>query len=61
MIVSYAYGHMGDGDLHINLAVPEGNEEILDRVDSFVTPNVMEWVKKNNGSVGAEHGVGVYN
>ena len=52
---------MGDGDLHINLAVPGENQELLDRVNDLVQPKVMEWVKNNNGSVGAEHGMGQYN
>ena len=60
-IVVWGYGHMGDGDLHIDIAVPGENQELLDRANDLVLPKVMAWVRDNNGSVGAEHGVGVYN
>ena len=35
-IVTYGYGHMGDGDIHINLAVPGDNKDLLDRLNGLV-------------------------
>ena len=61
-IVTYGYGHMGDGDIHINLAFPGyDNHDLLKRLNDLVFPSVMDWVKSTNGSVGAEHGMGVIN
>ena len=60
-IITYGYGHLGDGDIHINLVVPGDDKELHERLNKLVQPSVMEWVRQSNGSVGAEHGVGVYN
>lgn len=59
-----AYGHLGDGNLHLNVAVPEvadgggrqggGNEGVLAALEPFV----FEWVVSRGGSISAEHGVG---
>lgn len=48
------YGHMGDGNLHLNISVPERSE----RVTKLVEPFVYEWTGKKAGSVSAEHGIG---
>jgi FAD/FMN-containing dehydrogenase len=46
------YGHLGDGNLHVNVVGPEaGDEAVLDAV--------YELVLLHGGSVSAEHGIGV--
>lgn len=45
------YGHIGDGNIHINMILQEG-QEIDDR-------HVFEAVVKRKGSISAEHGVGL--
>lgn len=54
------YGHIGDGNLHLNILKPTN----LDKEDFFakcavVNTKVFEVVEKYNGSVSAEHGVGL--
>jgi FAD/FMN-containing dehydrogenase len=53
------FGHLGDGNLHFNVAPPPGigNEEFLtnqDAVNRVVHDNVTAF----NGSISAEHGIG---
>lgn len=54
------FGHIGDGNLHINILRPEGmtKEEFVKECRK-VDPMVFEVVKKNQGSISAEHGVGM--
>lgn len=54
------FGHIGDGNLHLNILKPEH----LSRDDFFnkcqiVNQYIFETVKKYNGSISAEHGVGM--
>ncbi|OEC33692.1 FAD-linked oxidase [Pseudomonas sp. 21C1] len=54
------YGHIGDGNLHLNILKPEA----LSKEDFFakcatVNKWVFETVQKYNGSISAEHGVGM--
>eukprot|EP01028_Stygiella_incarcerata_P007944 TRINITY_DN331_c2_g1_i6.p1 TRINITY_DN331_c2_g1~~TRINITY_DN331_c2_g1_i6.p1 ORF type:complete len:456 (+),score=124.53 TRINITY_DN331_c2_g1_i6:184-1551(+) len=53
-LITCGYGHIGDGNLHLNVVFPsfeKKHEEILE-------PFVYEWVSKEHGSVSAEHGIG---
>ncbi|KAK7510424.1 uncharacterized protein IWZ02DRAFT_492426 [Phyllosticta citriasiana] len=49
------YGHMGDGNLHLNVPTRSFDK----RVEKELEPFVYEWVAKRNGSISAEHGLGV--
>ena len=49
------YGHMGDSNLHLNVSVRQYNKE----VEKAIEPWVYEWIQKRNGSISAEHGLGV--
>lgn len=54
------YGHIGDGNLHLNILKPEN----LSKDEFFAKcANVNKWVfetvEKYNGSISAEHGVGM--
>jgi FAD/FMN-containing dehydrogenase len=46
------YGHLGDGNLHVNVIGPEPDDESVDEA-------VLELVGEFGGSISAEHGVGV--
>ncbi|WWD15829.1 hypothetical protein CI109_100253 [Kwoniella shandongensis] len=48
------FGHMGDGNLHLNVVATEFSDE----VQSAIEPFVYELVAQNNGSISAEHGLG---
>ena len=54
------YGHIGDGNLHLNILKPEalGKEDFFARC-AVVNKWVFEIVEKYNGSISAEHGVGM--
>ena len=53
------YGHIGDGNLHLNIAVPHNAEpKILDMVHNELEPLIYEKVSEYKGSISAEHGVG---
>ncbi|KAL4978914.1 hypothetical protein BDW66DRAFT_157786 [Aspergillus desertorum] len=49
------YGHMGDSNLHLNISVRQYNKD----VENAIEPWVYEWIQKRNGSISAEHGLGV--
>lgn len=49
------YGHMGDSNLHLNVAVRAYDKE----VEKSLEPWVYEWIKRHEGSISAEHGLGV--
>jgi glycolate oxidase subunit GlcD len=54
------FGHIGDGNLHLNILKPENlsKDEFFAKCQ-VVNKNVFETVKKYDGSISAEHGVGM--
>ncbi|KAJ2758647.1 D-lactate ferricytochrome c oxidoreductase, partial [Coemansia nantahalensis] len=48
------YGHIGDGNLHLNIVA----DSFQDRVTRVFEPFVYEWVASHHGSISAEHGIG---
>ena len=50
-----AYGHMGDGNLHLNLTSEKYDEKML----GLIEPWIFEWTRQNHGSISAEHGLGL--
>lgn len=49
------YGHMGDSNLHLNVATRRYDKA----VEECLEPFVYEWIQKRRGSVSAEHGLGL--
>jgi FAD/FMN-containing dehydrogenase len=49
---AYVWGHIGDGNLHVNVIGPDPDD---DRVDAAV----LQDVSARGGSISAEHGIGV--
>lgn len=52
------YGHVGDGNLHLNVSAPGAkgyDPDLLARLEPFV----FEWTRAAGGSVSAEHGLGL--
>ena len=49
------YGHVGDGNLHLNVSVPRPDDAIRDAIEPFI----YEWTRAVRGSVSAEHGLGL--
>ncbi|ODQ64849.1 hypothetical protein NADFUDRAFT_25106 [Nadsonia fulvescens var. elongata DSM 6958] len=54
VIDSVGYGHLGDGNLHLNVAVRRYEK----KVEKVLEPFVYEWISKRSGSISAEHGLG---
>ena len=54
------YGHIGDGNIHLNILKPENMQpaEFLKKCKSL-NPIIFSLTQKMNGSVSAEHGVGL--
>ncbi|KAK7469895.1 hypothetical protein BaRGS_00036115, partial [Batillaria attramentaria] len=48
------YGHVGDGNLHLNVTSPEYSQRTMDLIEPFI----YDWVSKQKGSISAEHGLG---
>ncbi|GAB0193355.1 D-2-hydroxyglutarate dehydrogenase, mitochondrial [Grus japonensis] len=48
------YGHLGDGNLHLNITAESYRHSLLDAIEPFV----YEWTARYNGSISAEHGLG---
>lgn len=54
------FGHIGDGNLHINILRPDGmTKEAFVKECRIVDEFVFQIVQKNQGSISAEHGVGL--
>lgn len=49
------YGHLGDGNLHLNISAAAYDEGLRSRIEPFV----YEWTAAQRGSVSAEHGLGL--
>lgn len=49
------YGHVGDGNLHLNISAPGYTDE----VQGLIEPFVYEWIQRHRGSISAEHGLGL--
>lgn len=54
VVEAIGYGHIGDGNLHLNVCVREYNKDI----ESILEPFVYEWIQEKKGSISAEHGLG---
>jgi len=50
-----AYGHIADGNLHLNIRAPEFAPRYLELLE----PWIFEYVQSHNGSISAEHGIGI--
>ncbi|XP_057599836.1 D-2-hydroxyglutarate dehydrogenase, mitochondrial isoform X3 [Hippopotamus amphibius kiboko] len=48
------YGHLGDGNLHLNVTAEAFSASLLGALE----PYVYEWTARQRGSVSAEHGLG---
>jgi FAD/FMN-containing dehydrogenase len=58
-ILPNGHGHVGDGNLHLNVVLPGyGDKNLQERVKRVIEPFVMDYVRKVSGSVSAEHGIG---
>jgi FAD/FMN-containing dehydrogenase len=55
------FGHLGDGNLHYNVQAPAGGDAaaFLREQEENVNDLVFDQVKKFDGSISAEHGVGM--
>ncbi|XP_068607809.1 D-2-hydroxyglutarate dehydrogenase, mitochondrial [Brachionichthys hirsutus] len=49
------YGHVGDGNLHLNVTAPADDPALLAAIEPFV----FEWTASRQGSISAEHGLGL--
>jgi FAD/FMN-containing dehydrogenase len=55
-----AFGHLGDGNLHYNVQFPAGiAPAILEQLKLTLTPRVHDVVVHYQGSISAEHGIGL--
>ncbi|XP_044753905.1 D-2-hydroxyglutarate dehydrogenase, mitochondrial-like [Coccinella septempunctata] len=50
----FGFGHLGDGNLHLQISVKEFSKEILD----YIEPHIYKRVEELKGSISAEHGIG---
>lgn len=55
-----AFGHMGDGNIHYNVSLPDArrNESFIEQQEDSVNKLVYEVVRELGGSISAEHGLG---
>jgi len=48
------YGHIGDGNMHLNVTSPQYSQEVMDKIE----PYLYEFTSQHRGSISAEHGLG---
>jgi FAD/FMN-containing dehydrogenase len=54
------FGHVGDGNLHVNVMKPEGMEKDVFLAHAHASDHAMfELVQRFGGSISAEHGIGL--
>lgn len=55
-LVTVGYGHLGDGNLHLNVSSLEDkhSQAVLKQIEPFV----YQWTSQKKGSISAEHGIG---
>ena len=55
-----AFGHMGDGNIHYNISMPDAaqNDSFIAQQEGAVNKLVYEVVRELGGSISAEHGLG---
>ena len=55
-----AFGHMGDGNVHYNVSMPDAaqNKTFIAQQEGMVNKLVYAVVRELNGSISAEHGLG---
>jgi FAD/FMN-containing dehydrogenase len=54
------FGHIGDGNLHINVLKPAGlSQEAFAERCGGVTAHLAELLERHGGSISAEHGIGL--
>ena len=49
------YGHLGDGNLHLNIVSYDNDPTLIDDIEPFV----YEFTQSKRGSISAEHGLGL--
>lgn len=55
VVAVVGYGHMGDSNLHLNVATRRYDKVVEEKLEPFV----YEWIAKRKGSISAEHGLGL--
>lgn len=56
-IIPIGFGHMGDDNLHFNCLVKGKKKD--PEVVKMIEPFIYEWISNHNGSISAEHGLGL--
>lgn len=56
-VIVVGYGHFGDGNVHLN--VVDRTRRHVEALDAALYPAVYEYCASHNGSISAEHGVGM--
>ncbi|KAK7194301.1 actin interacting protein-like protein [Novymonas esmeraldas] len=56
-VIVVGYGHFGDGNIHLN--VVDLTRSHVEQLDAALYPAVYEYCAAHNGSISAEHGVGM--
>ena len=54
-VIVVGYGHAGDGNLHLNIMTKARTEKI----EALMEPFIYEYIQEHNGSISAEHGLGL--
>jgi FAD/FMN-containing dehydrogenase len=53
-LCTVGYGHIGDGNLHLNVVEESHSTQVLDLLEPFV----FDWTARHRGSISGEHGLG---
>lgn len=54
----YAFGHVGDGNLHLTVWPADGDDELLEQRKPELVAAIDDLVWRHRGTISAEHGVG---
>ena len=58
--ITLGYGHVGDFNLHLNVSYDRYNhDDGYEKLEKILEPYIFDYLKEINGSISAEHGVGI--
>ena len=57
-VIPVGYGHLGDGNLHLNISTPDRQQLYLSELEKDIEPYIFDYIIQNQGSISAEHGMG---
>ncbi len=57
-LIIITFGHAGDGNIHVDIMLDEGNEKEIEKGEKTVEA-IFDYALKLGGTISGEHGIGI--